>query len=43
VLVTCDENNVASVRAIEQNGGVLESIAPPNYGELVSVRRYWIK
>jgi predicted acetyltransferase len=43
VLVTCDEINVASVRAIEQNGGVLESIAPPNYGELVSVRRYWIK
>jgi predicted acetyltransferase len=43
VLVTCDEDNVASRRTIERNGGVLESIAPPNYGELESVRRYWIR
>jgi predicted acetyltransferase len=43
VLVTCDEHNVASFRTIERNGGVLESIAPPNYGELESVRRYWIR
>jgi predicted acetyltransferase len=42
VLVTCDEHNVASYRTIERNGGVLDSIAPPNYGEVVSVRRYWI-
>jgi predicted acetyltransferase len=43
VLVTCDEGNVASSRTIERNGGVLESIAPPNFGELESVRRYWIR
>jgi predicted acetyltransferase len=42
VLVTCDEHNVASYRTIERNGGVLDSIAPPNYGEVESVRRYWI-
>ena len=43
VLVTCDEDNVASFRTIERNGGVLESIAPPNYGEPEHVRRYWIR
>ena len=43
VLVTCDDDNVASLRTIERNGGVLESIAPPNYGEVESVRRYWIR
>ncbi len=43
VLVACDDDNVASSRTIERNGGVLESIAPPNYGEAESVRRYWIK
>jgi predicted acetyltransferase len=43
VLVVCDDDNVASSRTIERNGGVLESIAPPNYGELESVRRYWIR
>ncbi len=43
VLVACDDDNVASSRTIERNGGVLESIAPPNYGEVESVRRYWIK
>jgi predicted acetyltransferase len=41
VLVTCDDDNVGSIRTIEKNGGVLESIvtgpdgAPPK-------RRYWI-
>jgi predicted acetyltransferase len=42
VLVVCNEDNVASSRTIERNGGVLESIEPPNYGEPESVRRYWI-
>lgn len=42
VLVTCDADNAASARTIERNGGVLESISPPSYGELESVRRYWI-
>jgi predicted acetyltransferase len=41
VLVTCDDDNVGSIRAIEKNGGVLENIVagtdldPPK-------RRYWI-
>jgi predicted acetyltransferase len=41
VLVTCDNDNAGSIRAIEANGGVLENII-----ELDSfpagVRRYWI-
>ncbi len=42
VLVTCDDDNVASVRVIERCGGVLQDIrrladeAPP-------IRRYWIQ
>jgi predicted acetyltransferase len=43
VLVTCAEDNVGSSRAIERNGGVLESVAPPWEGELVGLRRYWIQ
>jgi len=27
VLVTCDDDNIASIRVIEKNGGVLDSIA----------------
>jgi predicted acetyltransferase len=41
VLVTCDDDNVGSIKAIEKNGGVLESIviAGP---EDAPKRRYWI-
>jgi predicted acetyltransferase len=42
VLVTCDDSNVASAKTIEQNGGVLDSILPPEDGE-EAVRRYWIE
>lgn len=35
VLVTCDEDNVASARTIETNGGVLEDVRNGK-------RRYWI-
>ncbi|MGC2485187.1 MAG: GNAT family N-acetyltransferase [Acidimicrobiales bacterium] len=42
VLVTCDDNNAASARVIEKNGGVLESISPPLEGDAKFVRRYWI-
>ena len=41
VLLTCAPDNVASIRVIEQNGGVLEAeefFAPENR----VVRRYWI-
>lgn len=39
VLVTCDDDNIASARVIEANGGVLENIVP---GESdMPKRRYW--
>lgn len=41
VLVTCDEDNVGSIRAIERNGGVLESVVVEPGGASVK-RRYWI-
>jgi predicted acetyltransferase len=40
VLVTCDEKNEGSFRAIERNGGILESTIPDGHGQLI--RRYWI-
>jgi predicted acetyltransferase len=40
VLLTCDEDNVASARTIERNGGVLENrVDLPDGG---TKRRYWI-
>jgi len=41
VLVTCDDDNVGSIKTIEKNGGVLESIVtgPDDYKP---TRRYWI-
>lgn len=39
LLVTCDENNVASERTILANGGVLEGTVPCGKG---LVKRYWI-
>jgi predicted acetyltransferase len=41
VLVTCADDNLGSARAIERNGGVLESIVPLE-DEDVGLRRYWI-
>jgi predicted acetyltransferase len=41
VLVTCDEDNVGSIRAIEKNGGVLEDIVAGADGGTPK-RRYWI-
>ncbi len=39
VLVTCDDDNIASAKVIEANGGRLESVVP---GEAdVPKRRYW--
>lgn len=41
VLVTCDEDNVASVRVIERCGGVLENVTKaPDGGP--GTKRYWI-
>lgn len=39
VLVTCDDDNLGSLKAIEANGGVLENIVEV---EGVPLRRYWI-
>jgi predicted acetyltransferase len=41
VLVTCDDDNIGSIRAIENNGGVLENvISGPDLDK--PKRRYWI-
>ena len=41
VLVTCDDDNIGSIRTIEKNGGVLEDvISGPDLDK--PKRRYWI-
>lgn len=41
VLLTCDDDNVGSIRAIEKNGGVLENVVTgPDV--MKPKRRYWI-
>ncbi|HXQ00358.1 MAG TPA: GNAT family N-acetyltransferase [Solirubrobacteraceae bacterium] len=40
VLVTCDDDNAASARVIERNGGVLEDVRAHPEGP--ARRRYWI-
>jgi predicted acetyltransferase len=41
VLVTCDDDNVGSIRTIEKNGGVLENVVTdPDLPK--PKRRYWI-
>lgn len=41
VLVTCDDDNVGSIRTIEKNGGVLENVVTgPDLAK--PKRRYWI-
>ena len=41
VLVTCDDDNVGSIKTIEKNGGVLESIVTGPKSDKPT-RRYWI-
>lgn len=41
VLVTCDDDNLGSIRTIEKNNGVLENKIK-NIGKDVLTRRYWI-
>ena len=41
VLVTCDDDNVGSIKTIQRNGGVLESIITGPDGDTPQ-RRYWI-
>ena len=40
VLVTCDDDNVGSIRTIEKNGGVLDVVS--GLDVLKPKRRYWI-
>jgi predicted acetyltransferase len=41
-LLTCDDDNVGSIRTIEKNGGVLQDVVPGERGEKPK-RRYWIE
>jgi predicted acetyltransferase len=42
ILVTCDDDNIGSIRTIEKNGGVLENIVSgPDLAK--PKRRYWIE
>jgi predicted acetyltransferase len=42
ILVTCDDDNVGSIKTIEKNGGVLENIVSgPDLDK--PKRRYWIE
>jgi predicted acetyltransferase len=42
ILVTCDDDNIGSIRTIEKNGGVLENvISGPDLDK--PKRRYWIE
>ena len=42
VLVTCDDDNAASIRVIERNGGLLQDVIPAD-GRDARIRRYWIR
>jgi predicted acetyltransferase len=42
ILLTCDDDNIGSIRTIEKNGGVLENvISGPDLEK--PKRRYWIE
>lgn len=42
LLITCNDDNIGSIRAIEKNGGVLESVLfGPDMDK--PKRRYWVK
>jgi predicted acetyltransferase len=41
ILVTCDDDNIGSIKTIERNGGILESVID-GLDLLKRKRRYWI-
>jgi predicted acetyltransferase len=42
ILVTCDDDNIGSIRTIEKNGGILENVIKgPDLDK--PKRRYWIE
>jgi len=42
VLVTCDDDNVGSIKAIEKNGGILENVVTAPELDRPK-RRYWFE
>jgi predicted acetyltransferase len=43
VLITCDDDNLASARVIEKNGGILQDkIKNTVGGKAITTRRYWV-
>ena len=42
VLLTCDDDNIASIRTIERNGGVLERVVSDTDPGERPFRRYWL-
>lgn len=43
ILITCDDDNIASYKIIEYNGGILENkVENEDAGERFLTRRYWI-
>jgi predicted acetyltransferase len=42
ILVTCDDDNLASARVIEANGGVFERVVPHEDPAEPPRKRYWI-
>ena len=44
VLITCDLENIASAKVIENNGGKLDNVVENlRNGEKIKTKRYWIK
>ncbi len=43
VLITCDDDNIGSIKVIEHNGGVLQNkVVNRLQRGVVTTRRYWI-
>ena len=40
-MLTCDDDNIASIKTIEKNGGILQDKIKQDSGDLT--RRYWIR
>ena len=40
VLITCDDDSIASIKVIEKNGGIFQSFVEKKW---VKMRRYWIE
>lgn len=43
VLITCDDDNIASARTIERAGGVLQDVSDQSARGHALLRRYWVQ